>query len=121
MTMGNNADELNKLKRKKTALNEEIKELNKKIITLELELQNSLQEFGLTKFSTKHVAITMTESEVPDVEDWDSFYNYIVENNAPYLLQRRPMQGAMSEIWNSGQKIDGVNKIKKVTIRTKTI
>jgi len=121
LTIGENADRLNKVKQLKAKLNEEIKELNKEIFTIEIELQNELQAIGLDKFSTKQVAITMTSADVPNIENLEEFYNYIIENRAPYLLQRRPSAAAMAEIWNSGQEIKGVSKVNKVTIRTKKL
>ena len=121
LTIGENADRLNKVKQLKAKLNEEIKELNKEIFAIEIELQNELQAIGLDKFSTKQVAITMTSADVPNIEDLEEFYNYIIENRAPYLLQSRPSATAMAEIWNSGQEIKGVSKVNKVTIRTKKL
>jgi len=121
ISIGEKADKLNNLKQQKTALNKQIENLNKSIIPLEIDIANELESIGGTKFSTKQVAITMTKADVPNIENLEEFYKYMVEHNAPYLLQRRPSVAAIQEIWNSGQKIDGVNKVNKVTIRTKTL
>ena len=75
LTLGENADKLNLLKREKRALGEEIKAVDAQIMPLEALIREQLENIGLKKFSTTAVAITMTEAFIPEVENWEEFYH----------------------------------------------
>lgn len=47
---------------------------------------------------------------VPTVKDWTKFYDYIKENDAFELLERRPGKAACRERWDDGKAIPGVEK-----------
>ena len=51
---------------------------------------------------------------MPVVEDWDAFYRYIKENDAFYLLQRRPSATAFREAF----QLEGDTGIPGVTAAT---
>lgn len=52
----------------------------------------------------------MTTEDVPTVKDWAKFYDYIKENNAFEMLERRPGKAAIKERWDDGKDIPGVEK-----------
>ncbi len=66
--------------------------------------ENGLDKASLTGFGT----VSRKEEVVPSVKDWDSFYKYIAENEAWYLMQRRPAANACREQWATGEEIPGV-------------
>lgn len=47
---------------------------------------------------------------VPSVTDWPKFYEFIKENDAFELLERRPGKAACRERWEDGQVVPGVEK-----------
>lgn len=56
---------------------------------------------------------TVTESEQPNVTDWDDFYKYIIENDMMHLLQKRAAANACRELWEMGDEIAGVEPYTK--------
>jgi hypothetical protein len=85
------------------------KELVEEWRSLELELLIRLDEQGMEKASVKDVGTaSISEVVLPQVIDWDTFYAYMLENEALYLLQRRPAAAAFRELNDSGIAIPGV-------------
>lgn len=92
------------------------KELIDLVGSLELELLIRLDEQGMEKVSTAAGTATINETVLPQVIDWDEFYAYMVENDALYLLQKRPAAAAFREMQESGQSVPGVEPYTKRTI-----
>lgn len=57
-----------------------------------------MQEQGLTSTGNEVATVTLSEKTYPKITDWDAFYEYIHENKAFYLLQRRPGAKACEEL-----------------------
>lgn len=121
LNLGETADFLKELKDLKGNLNNEISKINKIISNVETKLKIKLDELGTDIVRGKTVTVSISKSEVPKVEDWESFYEYIMKNNAPYLLQRRPSAGPIREIWSSGQEVSGVEIVPTTTLNTKSL
>ncbi|MBM7454517.1 hypothetical protein HNR62_000346 [Oceanisphaera litoralis] len=76
--------------------------------TLAYEVLASLQEAGIDKTSVRGLGTVSWKTEtVANVEDWESFYHYIRDNDAFYLLQRRPANNAVRELWEQGADVPG--------------
>jgi hypothetical protein len=84
------------------------KELNEQWRSLELEALVRLDEQGMDKASSKTGTISIGENVLPQVVDWDQFGQHILDNEALYLLQRRPAAAAYRELLASGEEIPGV-------------
>lgn len=84
------------------------KELNDEWRTLELEALIRLDDQGMDKASTKRGTISIGENILPQVVDWDAFGEHIIQNDALYLLQRRPAAAAYRELLESGETVPGV-------------
>lgn len=84
------------------------KELNESWRSLELELLIRLDDQGMEKASTKDGTASINEVVLPQVVDWDAFNQHILDNEALYLLQRRPAAAAYREHLESGDTIPGV-------------
>jgi hypothetical protein len=84
--------------------------------SLELELLVRLDEQGMEKASTEDGTASISKTVLPQVVDWDEFYKYMIENEALYLLQRRPAAAAFRELNDSGQKVPGVEPYTQRTI-----
>ena len=120
LNLGETADFLKSLKDLKRSINDEINKIDKKISQVEGTLKAKLSELGTDIVRGKTVTVSISKTEVPEVEDWDSFYKYIVENDAPYLLQRRPSIAPIREIWSTGMNVDGLNivEIEKINVKS---
>lgn len=84
------------------------KELIDEFRPLEMELIVRLDEQGMEKASTKDGTASINETVLPQVVDWDEFYEWIKENDAFYMLQKRPAAAAFREHLDSGEEIAGV-------------
>jgi hypothetical protein len=84
------------------------KELIDEWRSLEFEAIKRLDDQDMEKASSKKGTITITETVLPQVVDWDDFYAYIVEHDAFHLLQKRPTAAAFRELNESGEKVAGV-------------
>jgi hypothetical protein len=101
--------EMVEIREEKRKIKAREKELNERWRTLELELLIRLDDQGMEKASVKDVGTaSINETVLPQVVDWDSFYEYIKENDALFLLQRRPAAAAYRELLESDQTVPGV-------------
>lgn len=104
-------------------LREEIREVNahksdleKKKEDVELTIMSLLDEQEVTLMRGQHATISISETENAKVEDWDEFENYIYNNRALYLLQRRPSNPAYRELVKTDGALPGVVSFTKRTI-----
>lgn len=74
---------------------EDLKSRSKSVDALIIE---RMQEQGLTSTGNDVATVTLTQKNYPKISDWDAFYAYIKENDAFYLLQRRPGAKACEEL-----------------------
>lgn len=84
------------------------KELNERWRSLEMELLIRLDDQGMEQAKTKEGTASINETVLPQVVDWDAFNAHILENEALFLLQRRPAAAAYRELLDSGEKVPGV-------------
>lgn len=107
------------------ALREQLKDANARVADLsrerdELQLQliGVLDTQGATRMSTGEFTASVTETVVPTVKDWDAFYAFIKENDALFMLERRPLATAYREMLDTrdGEAIPGVESFTKRSI-----
>lgn len=84
------------------------KELIEEYRPLELELIVRLDEQGMEKASTGAGTASINETVLPQVVDWDEFYDWIKEKDAFYMLQKRPAAAAYRELQESGEEVAGI-------------
>jgi len=85
------------------------KELNDEWRSLEFEALTRLDDQGMDKASSKRGTISIGETVLPQVIDWDTFGEHIIQTDALYLLQRRPAAAAYRELLESGETVPGVD------------
>lgn len=109
MTLGQLIDDL-KIRR------DQIRDLQKNLDAakeeyerLERDVMAKLQEQGVTNSRSNLAIATITEQTVANVVDWDAFIEYVIQNHAPHLIQRRiASRAALEEIEDNGETIPGV-------------
>lgn len=77
--------------------------------SLEMELLLRLDEQSMTKASTGFGTATITETVLPQVQDWDEFYEHIKETDSFYLLQKRVAAAAYRELQQAGEDVPGIS------------
>lgn len=120
-TVGNIADEVlvEQLKLKKAQ--DKVEEIEEVIKTLKEELRLAAEKEDLTTGGGKKSSFSIEPQTVPHATNWDSFYEYIKENNYFHLLQRRPAVKACQELWGQGVQIPGIDKFTQNKVNVKGI
>lgn len=87
-------DKKQDLKRK---FDEEEKVLNDQLDIIGAKLLELCKENGADSMRTPHGTVVRTTQKRHWATDWSAFHKFVLENEAPYLLERRVAQGAMNE------------------------
>lgn len=122
LTIGQLTDKMHTVREEKRELAEKIKALDEEYNALELQLIEIADEQGITKGDGKLANFTISESTVPQVENWDEFYRYIQKNKYWHLLERRPSITGCRELFDTKGAIPGVQKFtrRRINLRNKT-
>jgi len=102
------ATERDTLREEKRELETKVKALDALLATNEVSIIEIADEMGLDRFAVGKLTFSISNQVVGNVEDWDALHEYIRENNAFYLLQRRLSNAPYKEILDSGESLAGV-------------
>lgn len=116
MNLGESIDRLYELREQKRDLNTAIKDIDAQFAEIESNVLAMLEEIGVDSSKSKLASATISESLVPDVEDWDAFENYIIDTRQLYLLQRRCAVVAFRDLLQAGEEIPGVRPFSKKSL-----
>lgn len=108
--VGDVADEILAVQGEVKALNAAVDALELKKKGLTEELMKLAEEQKLTKGGGKNSKFTIKPHTVPNVSNWDLFYEYMYEKKYLHLLQRRPGVQACAELWSKDIMIPGVEQ-----------
>ncbi len=109
-------DYLQSIRDKKRALNQEYNALGEIEREAEEVIVDMMQKEGLEKFSSNKGTVSITTAVVPSVKDWDQVYEYIFDNRADYLLQRRLSTTAFRELYEMGTSVPGVEAFERTSV-----
>lgn len=107
------ATERDTLREEKRELETKVKALDALLATNEVSIIEIADEMGLDRFAVGKLTFSISNQVVGNVEDWDALHEYIRENNAFYLLQRRLSNAPYKEIFDSGESLAGVVPFSK--------
>ena len=99
------------LKLEEKLLNQKLRETKKQLDEVEDEMLAIMGD--VERITIGDYDIRLKDKEFIEVEDFDAFWNFIKENDAPYLMQRRPSLTAIREAFMMGEDVPGV-KLKTV-------
>lgn len=85
-----------------------LKKLQEQIDAVESSIFEHLDREGTTNGGGKTATVTVGESVVPNVTDWDAFYKYIARMKYFHLLERRPSTTGCRELFETKGAIPGV-------------
>ena len=94
-------------------INKQLKKIKEKDRLLDAILIEKMDAQGLTRTANDMSSVTVKEDSVPEVVDWDVFYEYIQETGEFSLLHRRVSSAA----WNESVKIKDVPGVKATQLR----
>lgn len=96
------------LKRSKKDLENQVKDIDKDISTVEGQIMVEMDALGVLESKSAIGKVSIGESTYPHVESWDQFYQFILENKYMHLLERRPAVLAYRELLELGKPVPGV-------------
>lgn len=98
-------------------------ELDEQMDTLKYKLVEISKQTGVTSFSTPYGTAYRTIKNRYWTNDWDSFYTFLHEHNAPQLLEKRIHQGNIKEFLEGNPDVHppglNVDSEYEITIRRK--
>lgn len=109
-------DEMFQLRERKREMESEIKAINADIEECTKWLLAKYQEVGTVTARGKLASATITEQLVPTIDDWGKVQDYVLENDALYLLHRRISSGAWKELIDTGEVVPGITPFTKKSI-----
>ena len=109
-------DHMYALRDRKRGLEAQIKEISAEIAECNDWLLDKLKEVGTTTARGNLASATITESVVPNIEDWGAVSDWIIENDAVYLVHRRISAGPWKELMDAGTIVPGIAPYTKRAI-----
>lgn len=99
------------------AVKEQTKALKEKMNQLEAWLKEKADADGVTSFKTKHGTAFLTTTDYANVADWDAVLNFIRDNDAFDMLEKRVSKIAVRGYIESNKAVPaGVNYGTKLEI-----
>lgn len=129
MTLGEATDKLWALREEKRKLEAEVKRLelaikgdpDKNIVGMEGVVISLLDAQGTRKAEGKHASVSVGESVVCNVEDWELFWAYVAKNKFFHLVQKRVSDPAARELWAMGKVLPGAQPFTKRTLSLRSL
>jgi len=118
-TIGEMTTELFTLKQEKAEHNSAVRALNVNIEVYEKKLLNAMREVGITTLSNDLCTVYIAKQVVPNVVNWDAFYEYVGKTNSFHLLERRLTRTAYREMVENGEEVPGVDPVSFDEVRTR--
>jgi hypothetical protein len=113
-----------KMRAKISELNAEVAKIEEQKEQVSTAMRDKLKELGVQSVRTDHGTVTMLKKTRYYTQDWDSFKNFVLENQAVDLLERRIAQTNMTQFLeeNPGLVPPGLNADQKfdVSVRKPT-
>lgn len=119
LTIGGLIDQMSALREERRRLDAQSAELQKASDVLETQLIALMDAEGTTK-STGHVAsASIAETVEFNTQDWDSFMAYVAKTKQFHLVQRRVSAPSVRELFESKDKVPGLEPYtkRKISLR----
>lgn len=107
-TLNKLIEQLGELRANKKRAQYEVDGYAKQIEAKEREIMDALDDQELTESKGAAGKVTLSEAVYPQVEDWDAFHRWILDNEYLHFLERRTAVLAYREALNQGIAVPGV-------------
>lgn len=121
MKIDEKIDEMYMLRERKRGLEAQLKECVAEITECQTWLITRYKEVGTSTAKGVLASATITETLVPQIEDWGQVQEWVMENDAIYLLHRRISSGPWKELQDAGTDVPGIEPYTKVAISLRKI
>lgn len=106
-TLGDLVDQLSTLRTARLALEETVKTMKKDESRIEDEFLQLADDQKTTVAAGQLAKASITDSVVPQVNDWDALYRFIQRKKYWHLLERRCASASYRELLEQGVKVPG--------------
>jgi len=120
-TIGAGIDQLWALREAKRALTKELEAIDKQYAELEEALLARMDTEGTSKATSRHATVTVGDSVVPRLTDWDLFTSFIHRTKMFHLVERRPSVSGCRELFEKKGMIPGIEPFTKRKLRMLSI
>lgn len=121
LTLGASIDKLWALREEKRGHDSASKKVEDQIKALEVTMFEQLDAQETTKSQGKKASISIGETVVGNVEDWEALWPYIAKNKFFHLVQKRVSDPGLRELWALGKKTPGVVPFTKRTLNLRSL
>ena len=119
-TLNDLISQLGVLRVEKKRLEYEAKEIGKLVTVKEYEIMDAMDDQQIMESkNTSGQKVTLGEAVYPQVEDWDAFHGWILENHYMHFLEKRAAVLAYREALGQGIAVPGVLPFMKRKITFK--
>ena len=115
-SLGKLIDRMIELRDQRSEISKQDKLLKEEFDALEEQVLFKLREQDTRKGSSLKGTATISEITIPTIDDWTAFETYIYENNALYMLEKRPAGAAFRELIAQGEEVPGLKPFTKYSI-----
>lgn len=121
MKIGDMVEELHQLRAKIRNDEQNLKDLKKSFDEKQWKVITIMEEQGLENASSLSATVFVAKDVLPTVKDWEALTQYIKDNDAHELFQKRITQNAWKDIIATGQEVPGVESFEqtKLNMRSK--
>ena len=121
MKIGDMVEELHQLRAKIRNDEQNLKDLKKSFDEKQWKVITIMEEQGLENASSQSATVFVAKDVLPTVKDWEALTQYIKDNDAHELFQKRITQNAWKDIIATGQEVPGVESFEqtKLNMRSK--
>jgi hypothetical protein len=119
--VGQLIDELQEMRLHKADLDRQLKDVEAVISDLKIRIRETMDVLGLEEAAGKTLKVFSKDTNMGQIEDIDSFYDFIRDNDAMYFLERRVSQAAFREYleMSGGEIPPGLNLFVKHDINVR--
>lgn len=115
-SLGECINELYELRERKRELTTQFNQLEHLYKAMEQEVLAAMDNQGTELARSSKASASISTQVVPDVTDWDLFYEYLRTTDQLHLLQRRVTTTAWRELHDSGETAPGTQPFTKRSI-----
>lgn len=121
LTLGATIDKMWQLREDKRAAEAVTKKIESEIKDLEAAMFEKLDAQDTSKAEGRKASVSISETIVGNVEDWESFWPYIAKHKFFHLVQKRVSDPGLRELWALGKKTPGVVPFTKRTLNLRAL
>lgn len=98
----------------------EVKRLTSEREVIDIAIMKRADREGTTRFATKEASVSVTETVVANVDDWDQLYEHLRTTGDFSLLQRRTSSAAYRELLKTEAKVPGITPrtVRNINLRS---